>query len=48
MLNERDFLDKYVIKFQEYIPQLLNIHQGKMSFLELGFESEEKCGMKRL
>ena len=38
-LTERDFLDKYVIKHQDNVPQLLDLYQGKVSFAELGFGS---------
>ena len=32
-----DFLDKYVIKYEDDIPQLLDVYQGKVSFMELEF-----------
>ena len=38
-LTERDFLDKYVIKHQDNVPQLLDLYQGKVSFAELGYGS---------
>ena len=36
------FLGNFVIKSHKYIPQLVNIYQGKMRFLELGIGSKEK------
>ncbi|XP_034690577.1 transcription termination factor MTERF15, mitochondrial-like [Vitis riparia] len=38
-LTEENFLDKYVIKYRDDIPQLLDLYQGKVSFMELGFGS---------
>ncbi|KAF8369306.1 hypothetical protein HHK36_032683 [Tetracentron sinense] len=48
MPTEKYFLERYVTKYQEEVPQLLNVYQGKMDILELGFRSEEIGGMKQL
>lgn len=37
---QRVFLDKFVVKYQEDIPQLFNVYKGKMDFLELDFGSD--------
>ena len=34
--NERRFLEKFVIKFQDNIPQLLNVYQGKKDLQGVG------------
>ncbi|XP_059438914.1 transcription termination factor MTERF15, mitochondrial-like [Corylus avellana] len=39
--NERRFLEKFVIKYQDDIPQLLNVYQGKKDVLEVGSQSEK-------
>ena len=41
--SEKCFLEKYVIKFQDDIPQLLNIYQGKKNLLKVGRQSEKVC-----
>jgi mTERF domain-containing protein len=46
--NERRFLEKFVIKFQDDIPQLLNVYQGKMDVLEVGSQSEKVCVAEQL
>ena len=38
-LNQRDFMDKYVIKYQDEVPLLLDLYQGKVSLMELEFGS---------
>lgn len=48
ILRNKDFLDKFVTKYQKDIPQLLNVYQGKLNLLELGFKSEEISGMTLL
>ncbi|KAF8401523.1 hypothetical protein HHK36_012463 [Tetracentron sinense] len=48
MPTEKYFLERYVTKYLEEVPQLLNVYQGKMDILELGFRSEEIGGMKQL
>lgn len=35
-LTERDFFDKFVIKYQDTMPQLLDLYQGKIGVPELG------------
>ncbi|KAK3194019.1 hypothetical protein Dsin_025329 [Dipteronia sinensis] len=42
--TEKLFLDRFVIKFQDQVPQLLNIYHGKTDLLELGFGFEETNG----
>jgi mTERF domain-containing protein len=46
--KERIFLEKFVIKFQNDIPQLLNVYQGKMDLLEVGSQSEKLCEAEQL
>jgi mTERF domain-containing protein len=41
--NERSFLEKFVIKYQDDIPQLLNVYQGKKDLLEVGSRSGMVC-----
>uniref|UniRef100_A0A7N2REL7 Uncharacterized protein n=1 Tax=Quercus lobata TaxID=97700 RepID=A0A7N2REL7_QUELO len=38
--SERSFLERFVIKFQDDVPQLLNVYQGKKD-LEVGSQSEK-------
>ena len=45
---EKEFLEKFVIKYQNEIPELLNLYKGEVGVLELGFASEEMCGIKQL
>lgn len=44
--DDNYFLDKFVTKYMEDVPELLDVFSGKMSPAELGCESEEKCGRK--
>ena len=46
--NERRFLEKFVIKFQDDIPQLSNVYQSKMDVLEVGSQSENVCVAQQL
>ncbi|KAJ9696989.1 hypothetical protein PVL29_008961 [Vitis rotundifolia] len=46
--TENKFFDRFVIKYQNHIPQLLNLYKGEVGILELGFASEEICGIKQL
>ena len=39
--GEKDFLDKFVVKYEKDVPELLNVYQGKIGILELGFVSEK-------
>ena len=41
--SERCFLEKYVIKFQDKVPQLWNVYRGKTYHLEVGHQSEKVC-----
>ncbi|GFZ19526.1 hypothetical protein Acr_28g0002310 [Actinidia rufa] len=42
-MSNKDFLDKYVTKYEEDVPQLLNVFNGKVSLAELGYKFEETC-----
>ncbi|XP_058200180.1 uncharacterized protein LOC131315122 [Rhododendron vialii] len=44
--DDKYFLDKFVTKYEEDVPELLDVFSGKMSLAELGCESEEKCARK--
>ncbi|KAK9199915.1 hypothetical protein WN944_015109 [Citrus x changshan-huyou] len=44
--SNKRFLDKFVTKYQDHVPQLLNIFHGKMTIGELGLEIEPKFVMK--
>ncbi|KAL5561533.1 hypothetical protein UlMin_031280 [Ulmus minor] len=50
ILIDTKFLDRYVLKYQQEVPQLSKIFQGKMSLAELGlgFEDrrEKNCSLK--
>ncbi|RVW61505.1 hypothetical protein CK203_066037 [Vitis vinifera] len=46
--TESKFLDRFVIKYQNHIPQLLNLYKGEVGVVELGFASEEIGGIKQL
>ena len=39
-LTERAFIDRFIIKYQKYVPQLLDVYHGKVGFQELGLVSE--------
>ncbi|KAI8522733.1 hypothetical protein RHMOL_Rhmol13G0019900 [Rhododendron molle] len=41
--NNKFFLDRFVTKYAEDVPQLLDVFNGKVSLAELGIESEEPC-----
>ncbi|KAF2322029.1 hypothetical protein GH714_005812 [Hevea brasiliensis] len=47
MPSEKRFLELYVIKYQEQVPQLLDLFQGKTSLTELGFGFDDKSGILR-
>ncbi|GFY82720.1 hypothetical protein Acr_02g0009600 [Actinidia rufa] len=36
------FLNKYVSKYEEVVPQLLDVFNGNVGLAELGYESEEQ------
>lgn len=42
------FISRFVINYQETVPQLLDIFQGKLSIQELDFQFEEKWMPKNL
>ncbi|GLT53765.1 hypothetical protein SLA2020_270150 [Shorea laevis] len=46
--NESRFLEKFVIKFQDDIPQLLSVYQDKKDLLEVGSQSEKVCVAEQL
>ena len=46
--TEDEFLGRFVIKYQNQIPELLNLYKGEVGVVELGFASEEMCGFKQL
>ena len=39
--TEKNFFDRYVVKYGQDNPELLNVYQGKIGILELSFVSEE-------
>ncbi|XP_055962412.1 uncharacterized protein LOC126664780 [Mercurialis annua] len=43
--SEELFLEKFIIKYQEEVPQLLDFFRGKVSFTELGIAFDEKSEM---
>ncbi|KAG5514301.1 hypothetical protein RHGRI_035641 [Rhododendron griersonianum] len=48
MRNDKYFLDRFVTKYAQDVPQLLDIFNGKVSLAELGLETEETCGRKTI
>lgn len=44
--SNKHFLDTFVTKYQDHVPQLLNIFHGKMTIGELGLEFEPQSVMK--
>ncbi|XP_059439092.1 transcription termination factor MTERF2, chloroplastic-like [Corylus avellana] len=46
--SERCFVEKFLIKFQDDVPELLNVYQGKMGLIEVGSQSQNVCGAKML
>ena len=42
--NEKYFLERFVIKFQDDVPQLRDVYWGKTNILELGSQSEKVSG----
>ncbi|GLT53768.1 hypothetical protein SLA2020_270180 [Shorea laevis] len=46
--KECGFLEKFVIKFQDDIPQLLSVYQGKKDLLEVGSRYENVCVAEQL
>jgi hypothetical protein len=41
-------VEKFLIKFQDDVPELLNVYQSKMDLVEVGSQSENVCGSKQL
>ena len=39
--SEKDFLDKFLVKYEQDVPELLNVYQGKIGILELGLLYEK-------
>ncbi|KAF2322043.1 hypothetical protein P3X46_010411 [Hevea brasiliensis] len=46
--SEKLFLERFVIKYQEHVPDLLDIYQRKMGLAELGFEFDDKLKISGL
>ncbi|KAJ9696408.1 hypothetical protein PVL29_008566 [Vitis rotundifolia] len=46
--SEENFFDKFVVKYEQDAPELLNVYQGKIGILELGFVSEGVREKKQL
>lgn len=40
-MTDKYFLGKFVTKFQNEVPQLLDVFHGKISISELGFDFEQ-------
>ncbi|KAJ9189028.1 hypothetical protein P3X46_000370 [Hevea brasiliensis] len=43
--SEKHFLERFVIKYQDQVPQLLDILHGKMRLTELGFGFDDKSAI---
>ncbi len=46
--NEKWFLERFVIKFQYAVPQLLSVYQNKMDLIDVEFQSEKVGGTELL
>lgn len=46
--SEKYFLDKFVLKYQEQVPELLSIFQGKMGLAEVGLGFEDRARVNQL
>ena len=46
--NDKNFSDKFVLKYEQDVPELSNVYQGKIGILELGFVSEGVKEKKQL
>ncbi|KAF2296003.1 hypothetical protein GH714_035631 [Hevea brasiliensis] len=44
-ITEKCFLDLFVIKYQEEVPQLLSIFRGEINIVDLGFGFQEKSSL---
>ncbi|RVW61790.1 hypothetical protein CK203_063331 [Vitis vinifera] len=38
--SKKNFFNRFVVKYEHDVPELLNVYQGKIGILELGFISE--------
>lgn len=47
-MNNKRFLDEFVTEYQEHVPQLLEIYQGKIGVVDISFGSEETSEVKLL
>ncbi|XP_059438576.1 transcription termination factor MTERF15, mitochondrial-like isoform X1 [Corylus avellana] len=45
--SEKCFVEKFLIKFQDDVPELLNVYRGKMDLMEVGSQSENARGAKQ-
>ncbi|KAF5733730.1 hypothetical protein HS088_TW16G00170 [Tripterygium wilfordii] len=45
-ISDNRFLDRFVVTYQEQVPQLLDIFQGKVKLFESNFKSEGISGVK--
>ncbi|KAF5731199.1 hypothetical protein HS088_TW19G00804 [Tripterygium wilfordii] len=43
MLSDKGFVDKFLIKYQDQVPQIMTIFQAKVGLQELGHECENIC-----
>ncbi|XP_065635412.1 uncharacterized protein LOC112019254 [Quercus suber] len=48
LVNEKSFLEKYVSKFQDIAPHLLNLYQNKMDLLDVEIQFEKVGETKQL
>ena len=39
--SETTFFNRFVVKYEQVVPELLNVCQGKIGILELGLASEK-------
>ena len=46
--NDKNFSDKFVLKYEQEVPELLNVYQGKIGILELGLIPERIWEKKQL
>ncbi|XP_038977176.1 uncharacterized protein LOC120107794 [Phoenix dactylifera] len=45
LLSKKDFLEKYVVKYGEQVPEVLEAYQGKLEFV--GIEAGDQCKQKK-
>lgn len=48
MGRKNQFLDRFVMKYQEQVPELWSIFEGKMGLVDLGLRFEERDGAKQM